>query len=906
MASRLLSYKILFFIGIALALGAAFACGSSDEDDTVSAAPTPDIGALVRESVSAAISEAGTQPQGPSAAELQKLVETAVMSLSADQLSAQDVKSIVDAAVASQSQGATPAEVEAAIRSATSAQLSAADVQKIVEASVATSQGPTAAEIQRLVQSAVVSATAGQLSAADVKSIVDAAVASQVQGATAAEDEASIRAASENQLSAAEVQKIVDASLMATEEALMATEQAVTEVARTAERAQRAAEAAAQEAAAAAGRPQIKAATGGEFFSYKYDGPRPTTFQEAPILAELVRQGELPPLMERLPVEEDIRVVNVPEIGEFGGTYRITSNGLGGHEANLEQWVKRDGDGIAWYDFVGYFELSDDGRTYTMRLRDGLKWSDGVPLTMDQIRFAWEEVNLNKELNPRLGGMYEDLVSGNEVEFNIIDDLHFSLTYDSPNYALMTNRADRRGHFCGVCWFVADQYMKQFHPDHANAADLAKAITESGAENWTGLFSGKTNMHTNPEHPSIAPFQLDWWSDSRIHFVRNPYFFQVDPAGNQLPYVDAFTKIKVESRDVAVFRTMAGETDAYTRAFQLGDLPLLQANAENGGYQVFLWPSTGGNDVGLHMNMTYNTDPEIGKWIRTADFRKALSLGINREQINEVMFHGLGTIQAWIPHPETPYYPGAQWAGVDISHDPVTANRILDGLGLTSKDSEGYRLRADGMGPLTLSIAFPNDESAKIAPMVQQMWRDIGIKLALDSTSVYYQIMREDTGYMALHTDFSAYHADPWMIGWNRVTPVTTSAQIAAAIGLYFQTQGAEGMAPGPNSAFMPAAPPNNYAADPSGSLMMLQNIYVEGRKLPRFSPERVELGKQIFQTNVEEKYTLGTIGFTATRRGVMVNRKNFRNVPELHIRDKYGFWTETYYFENGIGNFEN
>ena len=910
MANRLLSFKVLVFIGITLALGVALACGSSDEDDTASAAPTPDIGALVRESVSAAISEASPQTQGPTAAEIQKLVENAVMSLTADQLSAQDVKSIVDAAVASQSQGATRAEVEAAIRAATSAQLSAADVQKIVDASLAGSLGPTAAEIQRLVQSAVqsavVSATAGQLSAADVKSIVDAAVASQAQGATAAEVEAAIRAATENQLSAAEVQKIVDASLMATEEALNATQQAVSDVARTAERAQRAAEAAAQEAASAAGRPQIKAATGGEFFSYKYDGPRPTTFQEAPMLAELVQQGQLPPLMERLPVEEDIRVVNVPEIGEFGGTYRITSNGLGGHEANLEQWVKRDGDGIAWYDFVGYFTLSDDGRTYTMRLRDGIKWSDGEPLTMEDIRFAWEDVNFNKELNPGLGGMYKDLVSGNEVTFNIIDDLHFTLTYDSPNYALMTNRADRRGHFCGVCWFVADHYMSQFHPDYANAADLEKAIKDAGAENWRGLFSGKTNMHTNPEHPSIAPWQLDWWNDSRIHFVRNPYFFQVDPAGNQLPYTDAFTKLKVESRDVAVFRTMAGETDAYTRAFQLGDLPLLQANAENGGYQVFLWPSTGGNDIGLHMNMTYNTDPEIGKWIRTADFRKALSLGINREQINEVMFHGLGTIQAWIPHPETPYYPGAQWASVDISHDPVTANRILDGLGLTAKDAEGYRLRADGTGPLELSIAFPNDESAKIAPMIQQMWRDIGVKLTLDTTSVYYQIMRNDTGYMALHTDFSAYHADPWMIGWNRVTPVTTSAQIAAAIGLYFQTQGAEGMAPGSNPAFLPAAPPNNYAADPSGSLMMLQDIYVKGRSLPRFSPERVELGKQIFQTNVEEKYTLGTIAFTATRRGVMVNRKNFRNVPELHIRDKYGFWTETYYFENGIGNFEN
>ena len=521
MANRLLSIKVLAIIGFALALGVALACGSSDEDDTASAAPTPDIGALVRESVSAAISDAGAQTQGPSAAELQKLVESAVMSLAADQLSAQDVKSIVDAAVGSQSQGATRAEVEAAIRSATSAQLSAAEVQKIVDASVAGSQGPTAAEIQRLVQSAVqsatASATAGQLSAAEVKSIVDAAIASQTQGATRseveaainaataaattgqlsaeqvkgivdaavasqapgatrAEVEAAINAATANQLSAAEVQKIVDASLMSTEEALMATEKAISEVAKAAERAQRAAE--------AAGEPLIKAATKGEFFSYKYDGPRPTTFQEAPMLAELVQQGQLPPLMERLPVEDDIRVVNVPEIGEFGGTYRITSNVLGGHEANLEQWVKRDGDGIAWYDFVGYFTLSDDGRTYTMRLRDGIKWSDGVPLTMDQTcKFAWEEVNFNKELNPGLGGMYEDLVSGNEVEFNIIDDLHFTLTYDSPNYALMTNRADRRGHFCGVCWFVADHYMKQFHPDHANAADLEKAIKDAGAEN---------------------------------------------------------------------------------------------------------------------------------------------------------------------------------------------------------------------------------------------------------------------------------------------------------------------------------------------------------------------------------------------------------------------------------------
>ena len=158
----------------------------------------------------------------------------------------------MDAAIASQTQGATRAEVEAAINAATAA------------------------------------ATTGQLSAGEVKGIVDAAVASQAPGATRAEVEAAINAATANQLSAAEVQKIVDASLMSTEEALMATRRRRSlRVAKAAERAQRAAE--------AAGEPLIKAATKGEFFSYKYDGPRPTTFQEAPMLAELVQQGQLPP-----------------------------------------------------------------------------------------------------------------------------------------------------------------------------------------------------------------------------------------------------------------------------------------------------------------------------------------------------------------------------------------------------------------------------------------------------------------------------------------------------------------------------------------------------------------------------------------------------------------------------------
>jgi len=640
---------------------------------------------------------------------------------------------------------------------------------------------------------------------------------------------------------------------------------------------------------------------------YEWTGPRPTKFNEAPELAALVKAGKLPPVDQRLPIADHVRVVGPPDgIGNYGGTYRVSESSPYLGEAALQDWNKRDSDGFSWLPNVGFWELNDLGTVYTMKLRKGLKFSDGDPLTIDDVKFAFEDLTFNKELNPSLPGSMKDLVTGNVVKFNVVDDWTWTLTFDSPQFTLMENREGRRNHDCGSCWFASKEYYEQYHPKYADASELQKKVDDGQFENWVGLFTSRNQGNWSAGFPCVAAWCLTGVNPGITQsWTRNAYYFGVDPAGNQLPYADNMLAFGMESREVAVFRAMAGETDAVTRPFQLREMPLYLQNADRGDFRVFVWPSTGGNDAGLHTNSTFNDDPEIGKWIRTKKFRQALSLATDRDMINDVIFLGQGKVQQWVPHPDTAYYPGADVGAIRTTLDIAGANSLLDEIGLSAKNADGFRLRTDNGKVLELELLTTAMEDSDIAILLQDQWAKVGIKIKPHVRSDSWRPMRDDSGYMALSMDMSAYQADPWMVDWTRLSPVTKNSQIAAAIGLYRETQGAKGMAPGSNSAYLPIAPASNYAADPTGSLMKLQDLWLEGRKLPRLDPARIEKGKEIFRINVEEQYHIGIVGFTGSRRGIMINRNNFRNVPITHIRDKYGFQTETYYFTNdGKGNY--
>jgi ABC-type transport system substrate-binding protein len=226
---------------------------------------------------------------------------------------------------------------------------------------------------------------------------------------------------------------------------------------------------------------------------------------------------------------------------------------------------------------------------------------------------------------------------------------------------------------------------------------------------------------------TVSPINTPTWS-----MERNPYFWAVDTAGNQLPYIDRITMTLAENIEVANLRAIAGEYDVQERHMGLAKLPVFLENAKKGNYTVHLDPALNGSDATIHIGNAYEGDPEIAKFLKNKDFRHALSLGIDRDQLNEAFWLGVGTPGSIAPAPDTIYSPGAEWNKKYATLDLKQANELLDKVGLSKKDSEGYRLRTDGKGRLRLELVTVGGQFVPYTPvgeMIKQQWRKIGIDL---------------------------------------------------------------------------------------------------------------------------------------------------------------------------------
>jgi ABC-type transport system substrate-binding protein len=418
----------------------------------------------------------------------------------------------------------------------------------------------------------------------------------------------------------------------------------------------------------------------------------------------------------------------------------------------------------------------------------------------------------------------------------------------------------------------------------------------------------------------MAPFVLTSQSDTLSTWRSNPFFFEVDPEGNQLPYLDGADSLRVESREVGVFRSMAGETDLHGRDFRLEELPLYRSNIGRGDFNIKLWPLPGPGDMGMIICQTCNQDPELGKWLRTRDFRTAISYAMDRDSINETLYLGFGTPKNWSPHPSTPYYPGDAIAFQDVAYDPAKANEILDGLGLTERDEAGYRLRSDGSGK---RISFDSVSSlgwtTDVAVLMTDYYADVGIELKDKTMNAPWTLGYPGKVPITIMRAFGLYGANPWFSGWSRCCPTGGGHVFAPDIGDLPRSMkiGPDGAVPTeggyqPRSGdemspvWEPKAPDYTYPADPSGNLLKLNQIFHDGRAYEQYSPERLNMGKEIFSIHALEKYYLGIVAHTGVFRSPMLHQNNFINIPHTHTADPVGFYGELYYFIDGQDNIDN
>ncbi len=633
----------------------------------------------------------------------------------------------------------------------------------------------------------------------------------------------------------------------------------------------------------------------------------PKAFKESPLFAGMVKEGRLPAIEKRLPVPEDILVVKpLNEIGKYGGTWRRGFTGPSDSPA-AARWATHDSPLMWNYNMQSIipnvakgWELSKDGKTTTIFLRRGLKWSDGEPVTANDFIFWWEDLYNNKELTP--SKPIDFFAQGKEGKMEKVDDFTVRYTFPEPYFTFPELLASVSGVSGpgtsfgnpGVAGgFAPAHYAKKYHAKYADKATLDKLMKDAGFENWVAFYKKMNTWWLTPGYPTVAPW-LCVIPVNRSTWVwePNPYWYQVDTAGNQLPYFSSLVNTLAESIEILNLRAIAGEYDVESRNTQLSKLPVFLQNQERGNYKVWLSPILYGAAPGMMLNHSYEKDPEIAKWIMNLDFRKALSAGIDRAQINETFFLGLGAIGSGIPGKDNPYYPGDEYKLKNHTFDVKLANDLLDKLGLDKKDADGFRLRTDGKGPLTIELpAFTPEAHLPIIginQMIAQQWKKIGIRADLTTASTTVVATR------LANNEFPIYFwennsSELMLTNPNGLVPLSGGGYSASPLGpltaKWIETNGKEGK-----------PPPAGYSLQKGVDLF---------RKMAGVTaPERIPMGKDLWKLQVDELWIIGIVGLMPAVLSVNIVKNNVGNVPRRMAISSAGLTPanvrpETWYFKS-------
>jgi peptide/nickel transport system substrate-binding protein len=627
----------------------------------------------------------------------------------------------------------------------------------------------------------------------------------------------------------------------------------------------------------------------------------PTEFAEAPMLAEKVAAGELPAVEERLP--EDLLVIQpLDVIGEYGGTWRRAFVGPGdgenGNRINCS-------DKLLFWDYTGTeivpsaakgWEVSDDGLTTTVYLRKGMKWSDGEPFTADDFVFWFEWMYSDSRITTPIADM---AVNGQQGKVEKVDDYTVNFVFPEPNLLFVDLLAgdtligggqsvrQSRGTSYGA--YAPAHYLSQFIPEVSGKTEeeLNAEAQDAGFEDWVTRLHFATDWQLNPDVPNIGPFRTVQPINTEAWVIeRNPYYWAVDTAGNQLPYLDRVVFTLAESPAIITLRAIAGEYDQQERHILMTELPAIIENQETSNYTLHLDLAFNGSDAVYQINQSYDADPEIAKWLTNTDFRRALSLGIDRDQLNETFWLGAGIPGSVVPAESSPYNPGSEYRDMWSTYDPEQANEMLDAIGLTERDSEGFRVRTDNGERLRLEIQAVASflPYVQISEMVANQWADIGIYAEPREYERTLGMTRAANNETQIFVWTNGGTELLYLFPRHAIPVDPTEAFMGPAFAKWFVTNGAEGKEP----------------TDPN--ILRIYDLFTEATGLPEEG--RIKNAQEIWKILVDQQYGIGTVGQSPAFMGVRIVTNDFGNIPDRtciaqHCRTPGGSHPETFYFTN-------
>ena len=470
-------------------------------------------------------------------------------------------------------------------------------------------------------------------------------------------------------------------------------------------------------------------------------------YSEAPALAKAVQAKTLMPVDKRLPEKPEL-IQPVGRAGQYGGTLR-TAMRANNDQNSITRVVSGNGL-VRWrMDFNGVlpnvaesWSLSPDGSEYIFKLRRGMRWSDGSPFTADDVLFAMNDLIFNKQFFTAAPSQYV----GNDKPAVVtkLDDHTVRFKFSGPNLGFLDQLATPLGQHPVM---YSKAYCSQFHPKYNPKID--DLLAREKAKDWPTLMRMKCgdievpSRWGNPDKPT-----LDAWvvkepysgNATRVVLERNPYFWQVDSAGQQLPYVDKVQFQIISEVETIVLAAINGQLDYQHRhIFGVQNRPVLTENADKGKYKVMALPGTGANSVGLWLNQSTKNE-KLRKLMRNKDFRVALSLATDRKEVNDIVYLGQGMPWQIGPLKQSKWFNdklGSQHLGFDLKQAGV----LLDKAGLSKRDADGFRIYPEG-GRVSIGaiVSIAQTNQVESLELLRKQWAKAGIELVIQSSerSLFY------------------------------------------------------------------------------------------------------------------------------------------------------------------------
>ncbi len=594
---------------------------------------------------------------------------------------------------------------------------------------------------------------------------------------------------------------------------------------------------------------------------------------EPPIFADKVSSGELPPMTERLPAVPkiiDFAAID-KEPGRYGGRLRM----LMGKAKDIRMMTVYAYSRLVGFneelgleeDILERFEV-EDGRIFTLKIREGHRWSDGHPFTAEDFRYWWEDVINNKKLSGG-GPPQAMLVDGKPPKFEIVDELTVRYEWHAPNPLFPLSLCGSRPLYI----YMPAHYLKKFHARYTDEAELQKLAEEQKSRNWAALHTRLARQYRpeNPDLPTLDPWRnMTPGPSKRFVFERNPYYHRTDTEGRQLPYIDEVV-LDMGSTDIIPAKAGAGETDLQARYIRFDNYTFLKQAEKQQDFNVRLWRNGVSSQIALYPNLNV-ADSVWREIVQNADFRRALSIGIDRHEINQQLYFGLAKPGGNTALSVSKLYQRERdtaWT----QYDPALANQLLDDIGLKKRDDHGIRLLPDGRrAEIIVESAGESTEETDALELIGYHLEDIGLKLhtrALQRDILRRRFLTGET-LMTISFGLNVGLASPDM-NPEELAPVSAAQANWPVWGQFVETGGKAGEKPD-----LPEA-------------TRMYELYMEWRS-SRSDVERERIWNEMLGLYADQVFSIGIAGETI--QPVVINRK-LRNIPEKGLYS----WAPTAFF---------